>query len=79
LHSYILNVVLVRRDDTPLKDIHALAHLSKDVISSFSYFETEGGSDNPVLKFEKTLISTFLDFIIFRGIEETGSELIGLE
>jgi hypothetical protein len=75
LHNNILNIVLVRRDDTPLKraliqhrysENHALTLLSEDVISSILYDEPVGGSDNAVIRFEKTKISTFLDFI---GVE----------
>jgi hypothetical protein len=74
--DHILDVVLARSDGSSLKksliqhgytDIHGLMMLNDDVISSLSYDEPERGLDVPLLKFEKALISTFLDFVIHRN------------
>jgi hypothetical protein len=75
--DHILDVVLEKDDNTPLKqallqqgyiDIHALAVLTNDVIDSVTFDNPdEEEFEVPILKFEKALISTFLDFIIHRN------------
>jgi hypothetical protein len=64
--DHVLDLVLVRGDDTPLKqaltqngytDIHALTLLSSDVIDTLTYNESETTVDVPVLRFEKALTS----------------------
>jgi hypothetical protein len=75
--DHILDVVLERDDNTPLKqallqqgynDIHALAVLTNDVVDSVTFDNPdEEEFELPILKFEKALISTFLDLIIHRN------------
>jgi hypothetical protein len=75
--DHILDVVLERDDSTPLKrallqqgynDIHALAVLTNDVIDSLTYDNPDDEEfEVPIMKFERALISTFLDFIIHRN------------
>jgi hypothetical protein len=75
--DHVLDIVLARGDDTPLKqaliqngytDNHALTLLSIDVIDTLTYNESETTTDVQVLRFEKALISAFLDFIIHRNL-----------
>jgi hypothetical protein len=75
--DHVLDKVLARGDTTSLKksltqhgciDIHALMLLSDDVISSLNYDDPEGEGHIPLLRFEKALISTFLDFIVHRKL-----------
>jgi hypothetical protein len=71
-----IDIVLARGDGSSLKksliqhgytDIHDLVLLNDDAISSLSYDEPERGLDVSLLKFEKALKSTFLDFVIHRN------------
>ena len=81
-----MNVVLDRNDASQLKkallkhgytDIHAMMALNDDDINSLTFDLDETSPDRPILKFDKALLTMFLDYVIHKENLENGLEITG--